>query len=101
MNDQQQTNEAADGQSELTDGLGVWRPIETAPGDDKSDYFFAIVAWGPENDKTTGYAVRFKGEWFAGTLFYNGARYDERQFSFREHPVRPSHWVPIPEAPNT
>lgn len=91
----------AGGGSDSTEVFGAWLPIETAPANDKSDYFFCLAAWGPDEDKTTGCAMRYKDEWFAGSLFYKMmARHDEQRFEFREHRINPTHWMPKPEAPN-
>lgn len=76
-----------------------WQPIETFPSNAKSDYSFALVAWGPDGDKSTGFAVRYKNEWFAGALFYCGGPYDQRQYEYRETKINPSHWMTEPDVP--
>ena len=66
-------------------------PIETAPITDNG-YLFARIAWGPDEDKSTGDGVRHKGEWHAAALFYQAGQ--DRQYGFREHRVAPTHWKP-------
>lgn len=66
-------------------------PIETAPITDHG-YFFARIAWGPDEDKSTGDGVRHKGEWHAAALFYRNGQ--DRQYGFSEHRVVPTHWKP-------
>lgn len=81
------------------EALPKWRPIETAPKDDKSNYFFCTAAYGPDEDKSTGYAMRYKGEWFAALVFYNMGKHAQRQLEFREYKITPTHWMPLPPAP--
>lgn len=77
-----------------------WQPIETFQRNEKSDYSFALVAYGPEDDRSIGKAMRYKDEWFVGALFYNmAAKHGERQFYFREHKINPTLWMAIPELP--
>jgi hypothetical protein len=83
------------------DLFGIWQPIESAPSDKKSDYLFALIAWGPEEDKSMGEGMRYKGQWFATGVFYNGRPHDERQLVFRELRVDPSHWMTRPSLPNS
>lgn len=76
-----------------------WFDIETVPESNKSNYFSCIVAWGPDGDKCTGYATRYKDKWFAGALFYRGGRFDQRQYEYREAAIEPTHWAHSPEPP--
>lgn len=79
--------------------MSEWKPIETFPTNEKSHYSFAMVVYGPRDDQSVGLAMRYKNEWFVGALFYNHARFDERQFSFREYKIHPTHWMEKPELP--
>lgn len=72
-----------------------WKPIETCPPNEKSDYSFYFVAWGPDGDKSTGPAMRYKNEWFAGALFYCGGPYNGRQYRYEETKIRPTHWMEV------
>jgi hypothetical protein len=80
--------------------MSNWQPIETAPFNEKSDYFFCLIAWGPDADKSTGDGMRYKDKWYAAGLFYRSMSRDERQYSFRDHEVTPSHWMPRPKFEN-
>lgn len=71
-------------------GVGGWRPIAEAP-EVKGDYFFCRLAWGPDEDKSTGDGFRFEGEWFAASVFYRMS--EHRKFQFKEHKVRPTHFM--------
>lgn len=77
-----------------------WMPIDTAPQDTKSDYFFALIVYGPNGDQSTGHGMRYKGEWFAASVFYKGGPSDGRQLVMREHKVSPTHWAPALQLPN-
>jgi hypothetical protein len=69
-----------------------WQPIDTAPQSD-SDYFFAFIAWVEGDEITTGYGMRYKGQWFASGVFYKGGRRDQRQYELREIAVSPTYWA--------
>lgn len=73
-----------------------WKPIETAP-EPKGDFFFCHLAWGPDDDKSTGDGFRWNGRWFAAGVFHRIGQ--ERRFEIREIEVRPTHWMPLPAAP--
>lgn len=75
----------------------VWQPIEIFPDNNKSDYSFCVAAWGTDEDKSTGHALRYKNQWFAGALFYKGGLADTCQFKFEHIPIQPSHFIEIPE----
>lgn len=75
MNEQETTTETADGQSSLTNGLGAWLPIATAP---KHEVF--IVSDG----ETVSVG------WWSGDGWAN----------WLPAKSRPTHWMPLPEAPN-
>lgn len=79
--------------------MSEWQPIETFPRNKKSNYSFALVVYGPEDDRSVGAAMRYKDEWFVGALFYNMEQHGKRQFHFREHKINPTHWMPTPELP--
>ena len=76
-----------------------WQEIDTAPTNDRSDYFSCYVAWGPDDDQSTGDAMRYKGKWFAAGQFYVGGEHDQRQYKFKELEISPTHWMPTPEVP--
>ncbi|MGQ8632313.1 hypothetical protein ACUTJJ_12630 [Agrobacterium sp. DKPNP3] len=75
-----------------------WQDISTAPKV-KENYFFCRLAWGPENDRSTGDEFRWNGRWFAVGTFYKGKRFDECQYEMRQIEVQPSHWMPLAAAP--
>lgn len=72
MSEPKDTNEAACGGSALTAELGAWLPIETAS---KRPWDFVLLAWGPEEDKSTGVGC-FRGaeEVIAPSLFIRWKR---------------------------
>lgn len=72
-----------------------WQPIETAPAV-KGKYFFCMLAWGPDDDKTTACGFRWNGRWFAAPHFYNNAPFGECQNEMRQIEVEPTHWLPTP-----
>jgi hypothetical protein len=71
-----------------------WKLIDTAP-EVKGDYFFCLVAWGDDEDKSTGYAVRFDGKWYAGAVFH--AIGQRRRYFIKETEVTPTHWMEFPK----
>lgn len=73
-----------------------WAPIEQLPVNDKSNYDFCLIAWGPDDVKNTGLGMRFGDEWFASAIFYNGATHSKRQLVIREVRVQPTHYMPFP-----
>ena len=77
--------------------LGVWLPIETAS---KRAWDFVLLAWGPEEDKSTGVGCFRGGKWIAAAVFYCMNKPKDEDFEFREAVVTPTHWMPRPEAPN-
>lgn len=78
-----------------------WQPIETAPAS-KGDYFFARIAWGPEDDICTGDGFRWRGRWFVSAFFHKpGGGYDACQYEYRQIEVTPSHWCHKPAPPAT
>lgn len=80
------------------DGDG-WRPIESAP-EVPGKYFFCRLAWGPEQDKSTGDGFRFEGRWYAAGNFHAPNKaYNERQNIIKELEVTPTHWQPLPQPP--
>ena len=90
MEKPQDTNDAAGGQSRLTDGLGAWISMEdTIPENGQTILGF----WSPPqpthsiSGKNYGVATR------TGTLWHNPV--DEG-----EEYVSPTHWMPLPKAPN-
>ena len=68
-----------------------WMPSESVTTNDHG-YFFARIAWGPDDDKLTGDGMRYKGEWFTVGVYYNNTNHDKRQYEFREQKVAPTHW---------
>lgn len=74
-----------------------WQDISTAPTV-KGNYFFCRLAWGPENDRSTGDGFRWNGRWFAVGTFYKGDRFDECQYEMRQIEVQPTHWMKNPAA---
>ena len=77
-----------------------WRTIDTAPIDTASDYLFAMIVWGHEDDQSVGCGMRYKGEWFAAGTFYRGGLGTQRQYEMREYKVSPTHWAPRLPLPN-
>jgi len=78
--------------------LEGWQTIETAPKSD-GKYFFCDLAWGPEEDKTTARGFRWNEKWFACPVFYRSASSVECQVEMRQIEVIPTHWIPLPPAP--
>ncbi|GAA4180486.1 DUF551 domain-containing protein [Shinella granuli] len=77
-----------------------WQPIETAPKGVRG-VAWMLLAYGPEGDQTVGVGMRFHDQFFAASTFYTGGPHDGRQFEFREHEVRPTHWRPLPTPPSS
>ena len=74
--------EAANGQSSLTDGLGAWKPLETAPrGSDNR-----FLGWDGE-----GMEITWVGWDDDGSPVYVYADWCSWE---------PTYWMPLPEAPN-
>lgn len=73
-----------------------WMPIETAPTG-ATGYAWMMLAWGPEQDKSTGVGMRDGEKFYASATFYCLGR--DKQYEFREIEVRPTHWMPLPAAP--
>jgi hypothetical protein len=94
MEQQQAETEALGGQSRSTAGLGAWLPIETAPKDGTK--VMVACPWlgvcGPANWNKNEYAKKPRPYWTHwgertwGTLLIRGDQ--------------PTHWQPMPEAPN-
>ena len=85
--------EALIGQSRLTVGLG-WQPIETAPKDETRiltvivGFHIAIGWWFAEEEKwmtTDAEDYADEGSWVEAV---------------RDSYYHPTHWMPLPEAPN-
>jgi hypothetical protein len=74
----------------------AWQPIETAPSGAKG-YCWMNLAWGPEGDVSTGIGMRWGDRFFAAGSFYCLGH--EKRYEFREIEVKPTHWMPLPEAP--
>jgi len=77
---------------------GGWHPIDSAP-EGANGIAFMMLAYGPADDQSVGIGMRFHDQYFAAGAFYVGGPASGRQFAFREHEVRPTHWKPIPLAP--
>jgi hypothetical protein len=74
-----------------------WQPIETAPKGAKG-YSWMNLAWGPEGDQSAGIGMRWGDRFFAvGTFYCLG---QQKQYEFREIEVNPTHWMPLPDAPD-
>lgn len=73
-----------------------WRPIETAPKGAKGVAWMQL-AWGPEEDRKTGYGMRIEDKFYAAATFFCPEQ--EKQFELREVEVQPTHWQPLPAAP--
>ena len=69
-----------------------WKPIDTAP-EIKGDYFFCDLAWGPDEDLSTGKGFRWNGRWFVAAIFYDCMARNGRQYFFREIEVTPKYWM--------
>jgi hypothetical protein len=78
--------------------MSEWQPIETAP-EVKGDCFWCRLAWGPEDDQSSGDGFRWGGKWFAAGCFYRAGQ--DRKFEWREIEVTPTHWMPKPELPES
>ncbi|VVE33927.1 hypothetical protein [Pandoraea commovens] len=80
----------------VTFDASQWQPIETAPRGAKG-VCWMLLAWGPEDDQTTGNGMRIGDRYFAaGSFFCIGG---DKPFEFREIEVSPTHWMPLPAAP--
>lgn len=80
-------------------GVGEgWKPIDTAP-EIKGDYFFCDLAWGPDEDLSTGKGFRWNGRWFVAAIFYDCMARNGRQYFFREIEVTPKYWMERAVAP--
>lgn len=75
-----------------------WLTIDKAP-EVEGKYFFCHLAWGPEEDRSTGNGFRWNGRWFAAATFYKGGPYDQCQLQIRQIEVTPSHFMELPGAP--
>jgi hypothetical protein len=78
-----------------------WQDIESIPLNNKSDYSHYYVAWGPDNDKSTGHATRYKDKWFAAGEFYKGGSIDGRQYKYEELEIKPTHYLQSLPSPPT
>lgn len=74
-----------------------WQPIDTAPKG-ANGYAFMQLAWGPEDNKSTGEGMRYGDKFFAACVFHCIGK--DRQFEFHEKEVKPTHWSPSPAAPH-
>lgn len=74
----------------------AWSPIETAPKGEKGCSWM-LLAWGPEEDKSTGYGMNVDGKFYASATFYCLGQ--DRLCQMREIEVNPTHWMPLPAAP--
>lgn len=92
--EQDQAPSAADRGSELSEGLGAWQPIETAPAETE-----VLVWFGPyAGVKSAAYT----SPWGDDTKLWcvDDAKFDP-------HPVRgyskpyPTHWMPLPAPPES
>ena len=78
-------------------GSPAWQPIETAPKGVNGISFMGL-AWGPDDDRSTGAGMQIDGKFYAaGTFFCAGSK--EKPFEIRECEVKPTHWMPLPPAP--
>lgn len=72
-------------------GLGAWQPIKTAPKDGTT----AVDLWFPKSGRRTEWRWFKKGRfWGSNTV----GRFNKIERCFDEDPT---HWMPLPEAPNT
>lgn len=81
-----------------------WEPIETAPkGVEKNGRQGVCWMMLAIPDLEDGYhtlsGMRVGDRFFAGLTFYTGGQFDGKQFSIRESEVSPTHWMPLPAAP--
>jgi hypothetical protein len=74
-----------------------WQPIETAPKG-ANGYAWMLLAWGPEEDISTGWGMRHGDKFYACGTFY--CLEQERRHQFREIEVTPTYWRPLPAAPS-
>lgn len=73
-----------------------WEPIETAPKG-KDGIAFMRLAWGPEDDVTTGDGMRIGDKFYAAGIFFCLGQ--NKRFEFRELEVSPTHWMPSAGSP--
>lgn len=75
-----------------------WHDISTAPKGERG-IAWMLLAYGPHDDQSVGVGMRFQDQFFAASTFYVGGPAGGRQYSFREHEVFPTHWMPLPGLP--
>ena len=75
-----------------------WQPIETAP-EGKVGYSWMLLAWGPEEDQSVSHGMRWGDRFFATGTFHCLGK--DKRFEFREIEIKPTHWMPLPAAPET
>lgn len=76
--------------------MSEWQPIETAPKG-ANGYAWMFLAWGPEEDKSTGKGMWCVDRFIACATFH--AMGKTPAFEFRQIEVSPTHWMPLPEPP--
>jgi len=82
MDEQKEQNEAADGQSELTVGLGAWIPLDES----KPPKGIPVLRW-------PGWAAEISIDEWSDT-------YNCFLMSIEDDAERATHWMPMPKAPN-
>lgn len=78
--------------SELSAGLGAWQPIETAPKDGTT-----VIVFVPPGKYHSGRTVTVR--WTERDIGYWHVD-DGKRGPFPLRGGEPTHWMPLPEAPN-
>lgn len=76
--------------------MNEWQTIDTAPKGAKG-YSWMLLAWGPDEDKNTGWGMRWNDQFFSAPSFYCMGQ--ERKYQQREIEIYPTHWMPLPPPP--
>ena len=78
--------------------MSEWQPIETAPKDGS----IIRLAWQDRHEEWyTADAFFRNNQWIASCIFYDMNEEFSPQYRFRQAVVKesPTHWMPLPKAP--